>query len=133
MDMVNDDGHCASVKGISGMAAALVTVVCAACVAAPPGAAAVRFEDVTAAAGLAGLGGSQAAWGDFNNDGWVDLYVGGQLWRNEGGKRFVRIEKQPLAGPGIWGDYDNDGFMDMYCWAASSRVAHPDARSAILS
>jgi len=89
----------------------------------PPGRTAVpRFEDVTAAVGLKGLGGSQAAWGDFDNDGWVDLYVSGQLWRNEGGKKFTRVEKQPMAGRGLWGDYDNDGFRDIFCWSGGGKV-----------
>ena len=86
------------------------------------GRAEVRFEDVTKVVGLTGLAGSQAAWGDFNNDGWVDLYVSGQLWRNEAGKRFVRVEGQPLGGVGLWGDYDNDGLRDLYCWSGQGRV-----------
>jgi len=81
-----------------------------------------RFVDVTAKVGLTGLASGRAAWGDYNNDGWVDLYVGGQLWRNEGGKRFTRVAKQPPAGAGIWGDYDNDGFRDLYCWAGEGRL-----------
>jgi len=82
----------------------------------------VRFEDVTADVGLNGLSGSLAAWGDYNNDGWVDLYVSGQLWRNEGGKRFTRVSGQPMGGTGLWGDFDNDGFRDLYCWSGRGRL-----------
>jgi len=43
----------------------------------------VTFENVTAKMGLTGVTNSAAAWGDFNNDGWVDLYDGRALWRNQ--------------------------------------------------
>ena len=95
---------------------------CAASAGEPDKASPVRFEDATAAVGLKGLGGGRAAWGDFDNDGWVDLYVGGRLWRNGGGKRFVRVQKQPLAGDGIWGDFDNDGYRDLFCWTGQGRL-----------
>jgi hypothetical protein len=75
------------------------------------------FEDVTDKIGLKGLSGSVSAWGDFDNDGWVDLYAGGQLWRNEQGKCFTRVENTPLAGAGVWGDFDNDGYLDLFCWS----------------
>lgn len=74
---------------------------------------AARFTDVTDSLGLKGLGGGEASWGDFDDDGWVDLCVGGQIWRNEQGKRFVKIADMP--GPGIWGDFNNDGLLDLYC------------------
>ena len=81
-----------------------------------------RFRDVTDRLGLKGLAGSAASWGDFNNDGWVDLYVAGQLWRNDRGRRFTRVEKQLLAGTGLWGDFDNDGFRDLFCWVGRGRL-----------
>ena len=74
------------------------------------------FVDVTEQVGL-NLRGSAAAWGDFDDDGWVDLYSGGTLWRNEAGKRFTRVTDTSLAGEGgLWGDFDNDGYLDLYCW-----------------
>ena len=79
------------------------------------------FEDVTDEAGLSGLSGSVAAWGDFDNDGWVDLYVGGQLWNNEQG-RFVLMADAGPEGPGIWGDFDNDGWLDLFCWTGRGRL-----------
>lgn len=84
--------------------------------------AAEPFQDVTANVGLSGLAIDVGSWGDFNNDGWVDLFVGGQLWRNEKGERFTRVEGTPLLGSGIWGDYDNDGFLDLFVWTAGGRL-----------
>ena len=68
-----------------------------------------------------------AAWGDFNNDGWVDLYANGMLWRNDSGKGFARVADSTFDGYGDnsitgppgevianWGDFDNDGFLDLY-------------------
>ena len=72
------------------------------------------FQDVTDEIGLAGVGGGYAAWGDYNRDGWVDLSVDGQLWRNENGKRFIRVEGVAFAGSGVWGDVDNDGDLDFF-------------------
>ena len=67
-----------------------------------------QFQDVTEQVGLKGLSGGVAAWGDFDNDGWVDLYTDGQLWRNEQGKRFSPVKDLPRGGAAIWGDFDND-------------------------
>ena len=59
-------------------------------------AATVTFEDVTAALGIENPGSERAAWVDYNNDGWPDL-MSYQLWRNEGGTRFVEA---PRGGGG---------------------------------
>lgn len=83
---------------------------------------AAPFEDVTEEVGLKGLSGGVAAWGDYNNDGWPDLYTGGQLWRNEKGKRFTRVTGVPLSGDGIWGDFDNDGWLDLFSWNGKGNV-----------
>lgn len=56
------------------------------------------FLDVTAAMGLDGMGGGEAAWGDLDNDGWVDLCAGGQVWRNERGKSFVKTADRRSRG-----------------------------------
>lgn len=71
------------------------------------------FEDVTDSIGLNGLGGGVAAWVDYNNDDWPDLYVSGQLWRNESGK-FVAVKNHGLSGSGTWSDLNNDGFVDLF-------------------
>ena len=94
------------------------------------------FTDVTKEVG--GLSGyttvhpytaPHAAWGDFDNDGWVDIFQGSLgyedrppmvcgVWRNVGGKKFeLAAELPPDCLAAIWGDYDNDGFLDLYCWS----------------
>ncbi|MCU0836221.1 MAG: CRTAC1 family protein [Chromatiaceae bacterium] len=85
-----------------------------------------RFEDVTEAAGLAltayGMG---VAIGDYDGDGWDDLYLttlyGNHLFRNEGGRfRDVTAEARVAGGPETWSasaaflDYDRDGDLDLF-------------------
>ncbi len=65
-----------------------------------------------------------AVFADYNNDGYVDLYVlnlgPNALYRNDKGLRFVDVtESAGVGDPGkgqtaAWGDYDNDGFVDLY-------------------
>jgi len=69
-------------------------------------------------------GRSAAAWVDYDNDGWLDLYVGSairenSLFHNNGGLTFSDVTTGPLgdAGPTrtfAWGDSDNDGDADVY-------------------
>lgn len=86
------------------------------------------FEDVTAKAGLQGTGFCiGVAVGDFDNDGFPDLFVAGVrrnfLYHNLGDGRFEDItERSGLAQPseprwavgGGWFDFDNDGRLDLF-------------------
>lgn len=79
-----------------------------------------QFKDVSEAFGFSG--GGKAAFGDFNNDGYVDLYSG-KLWRNENGKRLVEVSESGIvSGEGIWGDYDNDGLLDLFIFTGSGAL-----------
>jgi len=82
------------------------------------------FEDVTQKAGLEGVGyGMGVAVGDYDNDGFEDLYVtaygGNRLYHNNGDGTFRDVtEKAGVGGSGwsssaAWVDLDNDGFLDL--------------------
>jgi enediyne biosynthesis protein E4 len=82
------------------------------------------FEDVTEKAGLAGIGYSTGvAVGDYDNDGYEDLFVAGYghstLYHNNGDGTFTDVtESAGVAGSGwatsaAWVDYDNDGRLDL--------------------
>jgi enediyne biosynthesis protein E4 len=82
------------------------------------------FTDVTDKAGVAtpcfAMGG---ATGDYNNDGWPDIYVtclgGNVLYRNNGDGTFTDVTQKAGVADGRWstgaafGDYDGDGFVDL--------------------
>ena len=83
------------------------------------------FTDVTEKAGVgAGGYGQGVAVGDYNGDGFSDLYVTQYgrsiLYRNNGDGTFSDVtEKAGLAAPGwassaVWFDYDNDGRLDLF-------------------
>jgi hypothetical protein len=82
------------------------------------------FEDVTARAGLQGVGyGMGVAVGDYDNDGFEDLYVtaygGNRLYHNNGNGTFTDVTLTAgVAGSGwstaaAWVDLDGDGFLDL--------------------
>jgi hypothetical protein len=94
-----------------------------------------RFTDVANAAGVDDSGASKgASFGDFDNDGWIDLYVcnyegqqpgvDNKLFRNRGDGTFedvsFSIMHQDISAPGshafqtVWFDYDRDGDVDLY-------------------
>lgn len=79
-----------------------------------------RFEKVQDFPDLRILG-MGAAWGDYDNDGWLDLVVTGYdtivLFHNEHG-HLVRVKSFPSPKgfwTGVsWGDYNRDGYLDLY-------------------
>jgi hypothetical protein len=99
------------------------------------------FEDVTIAAGLATpIATESAAWGDYDNDGFVDVFVCGEfrspleseraigadprnrcrLYHNQGDGTFVDVaaaagvQNDQAAKGCAWGDYDGDGWLDLF-------------------
>jgi enediyne biosynthesis protein E4 len=89
------------------------------------------FTDVTEKAGLAGAGyGSGVAVGDYDNDGWPDLFLanvtGNQLFHNNHDGTFTDVTtKAGVAGGKLngkkmwsvgagWFDYNNDGLLDLF-------------------
>jgi hypothetical protein len=100
-----------------------------------------QFVDVTRALGLAdpAFPTQTAAWGDYDNDGDLDLYIGNeaaedlyasglgaiqafpsQLFRNDESNGFIDVARgsgvtnDRFAKGVAWGDYDNDGDLDLY-------------------
>lgn len=87
------------------------------------------FEDVTESVGLKGAGGDRACWADVNNDGYSDLFLGGALFLNEGGRRFVRSPGSPPAeGGAIAADFNNDGAIDAVLFGGKGSVYFGDGR-----
>jgi len=107
------------------------------------------FEDVTEEAGLLSFHPTQTAtWFDFDNDGWLDLFIGNEsygaevhpceLYRNNGNGTFT--ECAAAAGVAVKafvkgvasGDYDNDGRPDLYlsCRDRMNILLHNDGPAA---
>ncbi|MCA1592036.1 MAG: FG-GAP-like repeat-containing protein [Acidobacteria bacterium] len=83
------------------------------------------FEDATVRAGVRGAGYSMGvAAGDFDGDGWVDLYVtaygGNTLYRNKGTGAFEDVARRTGTNASGWStsagwlDYDRDGRLDLF-------------------
>jgi hypothetical protein len=85
------------------------------------------FTDVTREAGLAAPMDSQvAAWADFDLDGHLDLFVGGEtvpsrLYRNRGDGTFEDVTARSgistlgrFCKGAAWGDFDGDGYPDLF-------------------
>jgi len=90
------------------------------------------FSDVTIEAGLLSFHPTSSAnWGDYDNDGYVDLFIGNetsnpknphkcQLYHNNGNGTFKEVSNEVGINvlaftKGIsWGDFNNDGWLDLY-------------------
>lgn len=89
------------------------------------------FTDVTISTSIYSEHPTQtASWGDFNNDGWLDLFIGNEntggsnhiseLYQNNGDGTFFEVaQAHNINAIGfikavIWGDINNDGFLDLY-------------------
>lgn len=101
------------------------------------------FTDVTTSAGLTPMANSQGlAWGDYNNDGLLDLYVSrgdsngkgnlhNSLYRNNGDGTFTDVAMEAGVDDdtdtwaAVWGDYDNDGFLDLFVARPGAGVIGP--------
>jgi streptogramin lyase len=87
------------------------------------------FTDRAVSSGLVLNAGNAGTWGDYDNDGDVDLFVGGwiepdviaplALMRNNGDGTFTNVTvaagiAQAPARMGVWGDFNNDGWLDLF-------------------
>lgn len=83
------------------------------------------FTDATESAGIANsMLGMGLAVGDYNNDGWPDLYITGygasKLYQNTGKGTFKDVTEHAGVNNRLWGtssaffDYDNDGHLDLF-------------------
>jgi hypothetical protein len=83
------------------------------------------FTDVTVDSGIIGLGyGMGVATGDYDNDGWIDLYVTNfgpnRLLRNRGDGTFEDVTEQTGTDDPRWSvpaafvDFDRDGRLDLF-------------------
>jgi hypothetical protein len=105
------------------------------------------FKDITESAiGIDTKKGMNVDWGDFDNDGLLDIYVtnitdeymreGNFLWRNNGNLTFSDVSRETGTFDTGWGwgakffDYDNDGWLDLYVlngWVSASKESYvPD-------
>ena len=71
-----------------------------------------NFFDATGSAGLTGDidPGAKVAWGDYDNDGNVDILSDGKLYRNSGGATPT------FSLAHNFGDINNDGYLDVYSY-----------------
>ena len=105
------------------------------------------FTDMTEASiGIDTKKGMNVEWGDYDNDGLLDIYVtnitgdymreGNFLWHNDGNMKFTDVARETGTFETGWGwgakffDYDNDGWLDLYVtngWVSAGKDSYvPD-------
>jgi tetratricopeptide (TPR) repeat protein len=96
------------------------------------------FTDVAEAAGLSTIWPTiGSAWGDYNGDGYPDLFLSNalgksQLYRNNGDGTFTDVSAEAnitencFGSISLWCDYDNDGRLDIvqFTWSDHENVIH---------
>lgn len=112
------------------------------------------FEDATIRAGLdLPIASQAAAWGDYDNDGYVDVYVAGEfvskkpdrrnrgrLYHNNRDGTFTDVAERAgvineRGGKGAaWGDYDDDGLIDLYVsnMGSENRLYHNEGNGVFI-
>jgi hypothetical protein len=111
------------------------------------------FSDITEKAiGIDTKKGMNAEWGDFDNDGLLDIYVtnitddymkeGNFMWKNNGNLTFTDVSRETNTYDTGWGwgakffDYDNDGWLDLYVtngWVSAGKEDYvPDVFEMII-
>lgn len=91
----------------------------------PDGTRAIKFTDTTDISAIdANDYGMGVAAGDYNNDGWVDVYLTklghNQMWRNNGNGTFANVTKETGTDVSGWSvsaaflDFDRDGWLDLF-------------------
>jgi len=89
------------------------------------GARELRFTDITDRCGIAAEGyGMGVAVGDYNNDGWTDVYITNlghnQMWKNNGDGTFTNSTRETGTDVPGWSvsaafvDFDRDGWLDLF-------------------
>lgn len=84
-----------------------------------------QFTNVAASAGVESPpGGGGMAWGDYNNDGYIDLFLSldgnNELYENDQDGTFTsvgstaQVNAWDNSSTPIWGDYNNDGYLDLF-------------------